>query len=29
VVPGAYKTPVGKDEVSVNRFDYTNVDYCK
>jgi hypothetical protein len=29
VVAGAYKTPLEMDEVSVNRFDYTNANWCK
>nr|WP_319401014.1 hypothetical protein [uncultured Carboxylicivirga sp.] len=29
VIAGAYKTPLGMDEVSVNRFNYTNANFCK
>ena len=29
VVAGAFKTPLGIDEVSVNRYDFTNANYCK
>ncbi|MEI9958656.1 MAG: hypothetical protein WDM90_20635 [Ferruginibacter sp.] len=27
--PNAFRTPSGKDEISVNRLDYTTADFCK
>ena len=29
ISPNAFKSPAGKDEVSVNRFDFTTEDFCK
>ena len=29
ILPNTFRTPGGKDELSVNRLDYTTADYCK
>lgn len=29
LLPNSFRTPPGKDEVSVNRLDYTSADFCK